>query len=635
MNPARCCSTVLVVAAALALGGCASVRSMFGGADAGRAAPAPAASAPATAGGDEQSSPTLGVDVTIDAPDDLRDLLEHHLDLVRLGRPGGEVRRDDIDDTEWSRLIDAAPSQVRELLQTEGYFAPRVGIERAPRRAAGEPDRVRLSVDPGARAQVSRVTFEVQGELERGAAAGDAHAHSTLMNLQFAWPLPPGSDFRNPAWSSAKSATLARLRAAGYANASWSGTSADVDIATNTVRLFVVADSGPLYRLADLQIEGLVVHDAQTVRNLANTRTGVPVTEALLLDFQERLQKAGLFENVNVALDTDADQAGHARVHVRLSEAPLQAYTVGVGISANTGPRASVEQTWRRVFGRAASARNKIEWGDKRQFWEGELSTHTQPGLYRNLIGGSVENLESGSDTVLSQRLRVGRVQDTQRVERLAFVEAERSRRDILATGSRINAVALSLNYHGVWRELDSIVLPTQGFTFAGELGVGSARGTNAPSGAFGRAYGRLTAYLPFGTAWYAQGRVELGQVFLKPGMIVPDSQKWRAGGDDSVRGYSYRSLGPIENGAVGGGTALATASIEVARPIVASMPSLWGAVFVDAGNAANSFTGLRPAVGFGVGVRWRSPVGPLRVDWAWAEETKKGRLHFSVGIAF
>jgi translocation and assembly module TamA len=57
--------------------------------------------------------------------------------------------------------------------------------------------------------------------------------------------------------------------------------------------------------------------------------------------------------------------------------------------------------------------------------------------------------------------------------------------------------------------------------------------------------------------------------------------------------------------------------------------------VFVDAGDAAASFDELSPAVGLGVGVRWRSPVGPLRIDWAWGRETRKGRLHFSVGIAF
>ena len=117
--------------------------------------------------------------------------------------------------------------------------------------------------------------------------------------------------------------------------------------------------------------------------------------------------------------------------------------------------------------------------------------------------------------------------------------------------------------------------------------------------------------------------------------MVVPESQKWRAGGDDSVRGYAYRTLGPLVDGAVGSGTVLASGSLELARPVSAQMPSVWGALFVDAGNAADSFGQLKPEVGYGVGVRWRSPVGPLRLDVARAQKTGKARLHFSVGIAF
>ena len=578
----------------------------------------------------EQQSATLGVVIQIVAPEPLKALLERHLDLVRLGR----ISPEDVEDSEWARLVDAAPQQVRELLQTEGYFAPQVDIQRSTGRAARQPDRVRVEVQPGERARIGRVTLEVEGALERGHAAGEAHARTTLETWRDTWPLDTGREFRNAAWSDAKAGALARLRAAGYATATWVGTGAEVDPQSNTVRMFLVADSGPLFRYGQLEIEGLVVQDTDTVRNLAGASRGAPVTESLVLDYQERLQKSGLFENVSVTLDPDPERADNARVLVRLREAPLQVYTVGGGISANTGPRASAEHTWRRVFGYAASSRNKVEWGQKRQFWEGEISTHPGERQYRNLIGGSVENLESDSDTVLSQRLRVGRTQDTQRIERLYFVEGERSRRTTVA-GERSSALALSVNYHGVWRDLDSVVLPTQGFTFAGQVGVGRSSGTNARDGNFSRAYGRLTGYLPLGRAWYGQARLEAGQVFLGPGAVVPDSLKFRAGGDESVRGYGFRSLGPLVDGAVGSGHALYTASFEIARPILASMPSLWGAAFIDAGNAADSFSALKPAIGLGVGVRWRSPVGPLRLDWAYGRETRKGRFHFSVGIAF
>jgi len=179
------------------------------------------------------------------------------------------------------------------------------------------------------------------------------------------------------------------------------------------------------------------------------------------------------------------------------------------------------------------------------------------------------------------------------------------------------------------------VVLPTLGFTFAGQVGGGRSKATNAETGPFSRAYGRFTGYLPLGLSWYGQARVELGQVFKDGRVIAPDSQRFRAGGDDSVRGYGYRELGPISSGVVGSGDVLFTSSVELARPFAASLPSVWGAVFVDAGNAADSFANLRPALGYGIGLRWRSPVGPLKLDWAYGREVRKSRLHFSVGIAF
>jgi translocation and assembly module TamA len=370
------------------------------------------------------------------------------------------------------------------------------------------------------------------------------------------------------------------------------------------------------------------------VRNLAYTRGGVPVTESLLLDFQERLQKSGLFETVAVTLEPDPTQAAAAPVTVRVRETPLQTYTFGVGVSANTGPRLSVEQQLRRPFGLALSSSLKVEVGQKRQAWDGEISTQADERLYRNLVGAAVERLSSDSDTVLSQRLRLGRTQDTQRIERLGYLEWERSSRRTDA-GDRNDAVAVSINFHGGWRDLDSVVLPTTGETLSAQVGVGRSRGTDAKTGTFGRTYGRLTVYRPLGRTWYSQARLEVGRVFLEPGMVVPESLRWRAGGDESVRGYGYRELGPVVDGAVGSGETILTGSFELARPISAAMPSLWGAVFVDGGNAATSFGELKPVYGYGFGVRWRSPLGPLRVDLAWAQNTSNPRLHFSVGIAF
>jgi translocation and assembly module TamA len=371
------------------------------------------------------------------------------------------------------------------------------------------------------------------------------------------------------------------------------------------------------------------------VRNLAGFDPGAPAAEATLLDFQDRLLRTGLYDQATVALDTDnADPAG-TPVIVRLKEAPVRAATFGVGISANTGPRVSVEHTHRRFFGERATLRHKLEVGRLRQAWEGELSSHAQPDLYRNLVGGTVERLvaRDDGDVVRSMRARIARVQETTQRERSTFFELERADRKTALVNTAI--VAASGNFHGTWRKVDNVLLPTEGWSITLHTGAGYARSNHADNGPYGRVLGRVGLWRPLPAGFYGQVRFEAAQVIARDSVALPETQLFRAGGDDSVRGYGFRSLGPIVDGSVAGGRVMTTASVEVARPVSAALPSVWWAVFADAGQAAQRWGELDPVWGAGVGVRWRSPVGPLRVDWAWGDATRKTRLHLSVGVVF
>ena len=570
------------------------------------------------------------VRVEVQAPPVLKALLERHLDLVRLAQLS---RAEVVSDSELSRLIEAAPDQVRELAATEGYFDTRVTIVRSPVAASGEPEGVLLTLEPGAPARIGRVTLEVDGPLAQAAAAGDPAAQQLLAAWRQAWRLRSGANFRNSDWSDAKSAALGFLRAAGYAAASWSGTALEVDPATRLARVFVVADSGPLFRRGPVAIEGLSRHDARTVLNLLAIPEGQPVTETGLLDAQDRLQKSGLFERIAVVLDADPAQADRARIVLTLAEASLHQLTTGVGVSANTGPRLTAQHIYRRVFGYPATSRNEFELARAAQTWRGELSTHPDEQLSRWVLGVKVDRLKGSDDVVLSQNLRLGRAQDSPRIDRSSFAQLDRSSRR--AGSARTESMALSLNSHWTWRDLDNPILPIEGRTLRVELGAGSARSSEGESGGFGRVYARGTLYQPLPSQWYAQARLELGQVLVPPSLQVPEALRFRAGGDDSVRGYAYRSLGPVTAGTIGSGNSLLTASVEVARPFTQAMPTLWGAFFVDAGQAADKFSALRPAVGTGVGMRWRSPVGPLKLDIARGLDVQQWRLHFSIGIVF
>ena len=125
--------------------------------------------------------------------------------------------------------------------------------------------------------------------------------------------------------------------------------------------------------------------------------------------------------------------------------------------------------------------------------------------------------------------------------------------------------------------------------------------------------------------------RGDLGYTEVTNVRELPASIRFFAGGDSSVRGFAYESLGPrADNGEVIGGRHLATGSLEYDHPITEK----WHlAVFTDGGNAFNDFNDFEIRRSAGFGIRWRSPLGPIRLDLARAvDENRDWRLHLSMG---
>lgn len=587
----------------------------------------------------EDTATTTGpaaYDLAIEAPGDLKRLLNTHLDLARFQKlPAADA----INPADLNRLVQAAPAQVRALLETEGYFNPQVSVKKQG--AAGELPSVQVTVQSGPRTTVQKTDLTVTGDLNTAAQAGNAKASALVLRLRQTWKLGPGEPFRQGAWGDAKTSTLGTARAEGYAAANWASTAAEVDAPANTVKIQLALDSGPLFRFGNTTVEGLQRYSPQAVQNLRTYQPGTPYTEKLLLDFQERLQRANLFESAVLEINPDPAVAEATPVTVRVRELPKNQAELGLGYSDSTGQRVSVEHTNRRLFDRSffgtdITARNKLELGRDRQSLETDLNTHPLEGGWRNLVAARLQREVLEGSTVRSTRLRAGRAIESERVDRLFFLEGTTAATDSTnaTIPDRLDR-AVTANVHVTLRRLDSVLLPTQGYALHGEFGSGYAFSNVAGNGPFARAYGRVNAYQPLGGQWLGSARLEAGQVFARSGIGVPDTLQFRAGGDESVRGYTYQALGPLVNGTVTSGRVLLTGSVEAAHVIVPSIPALLGAVFIDAGSAANDFGSLRPVLGYGAGVRFRSPVGPLRLDLAYADKLKQFRLHFGVGVTF
>lgn len=636
---------------------------------------APAASGASGATATVRRTPrAVDWDLTVDAPSPLDDLLMENLDLARYqreaqkkqdssGQDDSDQDKQDPDDAapsalritrgELRRLLAEVPQQARALLEAEGYFAAQVRIRVDEGAAGGSltsssrvdetpggsqptgPVKVHVVVEPGPRTVVSRVQFVYEGELDNRLSSGDEDAKEITEDLLDSWGLPQDEPFRQADWTSAKNAALARLRADTYPMAAWSGTAATVDAQAHSASLFLVADSGPAFSFGEVRIEGLERQPASAILNLAPFREGQPFRERQVLDWQERIQKVNLFESVYVSPMFDASHPQATPLIVQVRESPIQEASVGIGASSDNGPRVSFEHLHRNPFGLDWQVRTKVQLGVKVSDGLIDLLSHPWPGRKRGLASAQVSSIEDDDNAITrTQRLKAGRLREGDRLERTDYVEAVRttvrSATDLLVS----DATALSFTSQWIFRDVDSQVMPTRGTTTMVALTGGRSVSALDASGFFGRVHGRFTAYVPLPASWQLQFRAEGGQVLARDNVSVPDALLFRAGGDDSIRGYAYRSIGVEREGVTTGGRVLGTGSIEVSHPLWPGVPNLLGAVFMDVGDAAERVDQWALKRGHGVGIRWRSPVGPFRLDVARGVSTGEWRLHFSVGVS-
>lgn len=607
--------------AAAGLAGCASISNLW------KDEPPPASTAAGSAADGAAVRLVAEYELVVEAPSALRDLLQEHLDLARF-RSAPEDQR--LSRQELGRLIQAAPQQAQALLETEGFFNALVQVSRNE----GSPVVVTVKVEPGPQTRVKALQIEFAGALapDQPQVAG-ADLAALRERLQGQWSLGLGQDFSQPRWSQAKNELLATARARGFPLATLDTHSARIDAETQSAELDLKLDSGPLFRLGELQIEGLKYQPRSSVERLAGFSIGQPYTEQLLLDFQERLVRTTLFDSVNVDIQPLSDPPEAAPVHIKLREAPRQQLTASIGYDTGSGPRLGADYIHRRPFGLDLRARSKLKLSQKNSSYDLELSSHPQPDMQRNVGALFLERKVDDNKTTVNLRARVGRTRETERQDRTYYLELLRAREtDPQGT---ISAGAASANVQWIHRRLDSPLTPTRGYSASLLLGVGRADSSEARNGGFLRSHLRLQAYQPLPGGWFGSARSEWGQVFASQEVGLPEKLRFRTGGDDTVRGYGLNDLGPRDaDGNATGGRILWNGSVELAHGLTASMPALLGAVFVDAGQAAQHWHELKPSIGYGFGMRYRSPLGTLRLDLARGQETQKWRMHFSVGIA-
>ncbi|WP_431478688.1 autotransporter assembly complex protein TamA [Massilia eburnea] len=568
--------------------------------------------------------------VRIDAPRQLESLLEDNLDLVRY-RTNERMDRDQL-----QRMLRAAPEQIKTLVATAGYYSPAVNISLDE---SATPT-VRIEVQPGAPVLVGEVEIVLEGFASSSGAPFDKDA------LKAGWDLPAGSVFRQDAWEKAKRDILRAVVQTRYPRAQLVSSEAVVDPETRRALLHVALDSGPEMRFGALKIEGLRRYPESAVRNLNPIKPGDVYSEAALQAYQGKLQETGYFANVEVSADLSSllgeqIEAAEEKAEgvpqptsmaplpllVRVVENKRKNASVGIGFSTNTGSRMSGTYDDLNVFGLKMKSALTLE--TKRQQARSDFYFPTTADGYNDSFGAALERKDIEGEITRTASVAAKRAWGTPLLERsisIEYLNESKTVNRVLSSHSQ----SLPITYAATWRKVDNLVFPTKGYVLNATLG-----GALLPvltDEKFIRATARGITYRPLSPKSTVILRAEFGALGSAHQDGVPTTYLFRAGGDNSVRGYAYQELGVQQGEATVGGRYLVTGSAEYQYWF---KPAWGAALFYDAGNASNSLGGLRPKSGYGVGARYKSPVGPINVDVAYGHATKKARLHFSLGFTF
>jgi len=534
--------------------------------------------------------------------------------------PAGLVREGTVDRSWLERFAKQANEKTRSALEPFGYYNALVAVTIE---TAGESYRLLVKVVPGEPVRLTEVTVTLSG-------AGKDERRLRRMVEKF--PLNKGDVLLHQRYEEAKGAFKSRAQNFGYLDAEFLRHEIRITESATTATIELLLDTGEKYYFGKTNIQGAPDYPDSFLRRHLTYKPGEIFSYPRLGETQRNFTNSERFKEVVVIAEKENAEAFKVPVNVQLKAGPRISLRPGIGYGTDTG------------------ARFTLRYRDLNMF-------HLGHELYSNLyiaerLQGIVTGyiIPSSTDVRSSTTLQLNLQQEdtTTYYSRIAALELDRNRS--LGKGKLITAYVKAqyedytvgdqkstarLLLPGVRfsdNRYDNLIRPRRGFRYGFDL-----RGTHQALGSDTAlvqtlAEGSHLLRLPWRLSLHT--RAKGGATLLSdPLSDIPPSLRFFTGGDQSVRGYSYQSLGPRDaSGQVVGGKQLLAGSIELER----ALRKDWGvSVFYDAGNTFNSFSSFTVAQGRGVGLHYYTSVGGLNLSLAQplGVENPSLHIHFTVGF--
>ena len=554
---------------------------------------------------------------------DIVGLDEAMTENVRLSLSLVESIGKDVSGRRMAYLVREAEDETREALAPFGYYSPEIQVERD--RSNGV---VTITVIPGEPVRVRNSTVAIEGGAER-----DRYMREEVA----AFAPGPGAIFDSSLYESSKTRISRRLAERGYFDADFLSRRVEVTRAEHAADIDLRWSSGVRYDMGHVGFEQTPnqIIDPALLGKLVYWDEGSYYHQGKLDRLRTSLVSLDYFSRIEIEPRTDEaavadDGSKRVPVKVTLTPAKRSIYTAGLSYGTDSGAGVRLGLERRYVNKRGHKALAQVDFAQKRK----TATVQYRIPAFAWLDGwytASVQLADEQTDYMDNRRVefvasRSGQVD--RKLNAVASLHVLRERwaytGDLDHPGYRYGSFTFP-SLRAEYVDADDRLYPRNALG-GSVLLRGAHEGLGSDAG-FLQAHARASWFKGVGTRSRLIVRGELGHTFTGEVVDMPPSLRFFAGGDRSIRGYGYREVGPRIGDFGLGGKNVVTTSLEFERYFNES----WGAaVFVDSGSA---FNGKDPDMhtGVGIGVRWRSPVGPVRIDIARGLDDP--RSPFTIGL--
>lgn len=523
------------------------------------------------------------------------------------------------DPEEVERLAKQGEEDIRKALQPFGWYNPVI----SSKLEGQSPDwTVTYQVNAGPETDIAKIDIQITGE---------GKDFAPLLKIVGRPRLATGQRLKHEDYEALKVRLMQAANAGGYLDATFSRRELRVDVDNNSAEVLLTVDTGPRWFFGEVTIRQDGKLKDSMLRRYIKIVPGEPFDSAKVLKTQFALTDLDYFKLVE--MEPQKSKAGaDRRIPIVIHTTPKQpqAYKLGVGYGTDTGPRALAGVEFRRLNEDGHKLRLTVQPSQNisTAIAEYRIPVGHTPGDSVSFIGqGLKQNFEGINENLWSVGTAYNQQDgDWQKRYYLTYTSDEYNLPNEDGQTSKLLTPGIQLSRTQV---NDPIFAKRGWFVF---LDLHGGARTALSDTDFLEGLLKLRGVYPLGPTVRLLGRVEEGAVLVSGFDHLPPSQRFFAGGDESVRGYAYHSLAPLDaSGNLVGGRYLTTGSLEMDWDVYKSYGL---AVFGDAGGADDA-PNVRLHYGAGIGFRYRLPFGAVAIDLAHPFDPgdEAVRLHLGVRV--